>query len=46
MSITKKTGASVRHTSAPPGMANVRLSTTMAAMIPTSNQGKPRRGRP
>jgi len=46
MRTTRKTGAKLRHTSAPPGIAKVRLKTTIARKRPTSSHGNPRRGRP
>lgn len=39
-------GASARHASGPPGMAKVSASTTTAARMQASSQGKPRRRRP
>lgn len=40
------TAATVRDASAPPGTAKASASTPMAARIPASNHGKPRRRRP
>lgn len=42
----RMTGATVRQASGPPGIANVKASTTSAARTPAKSQGKPRRRRP
>ncbi len=39
-------GATARHISTPPGMANVRPRTSKTKSTPASSQGKPRRRRP
>jgi len=45
-SAPSKKGAVARHTSTPPGMANVRPRTSSVKSTPASSQGKPRRRRP
>jgi hypothetical protein len=46
MSKPKTTGATVRHMSAPPGIANEKASTTIATITITRSPGKPFRLRP
>lgn len=46
ISTPNKAGAIARHTSTPPGIANVRPRTSSAKSTPASSQGKPRRRRP
>jgi NCAIR mutase (PurE)-related protein len=45
-SAPSKKGAIARHTSTPPGMANVRPRTSRVNSTPASSQGKPPRRRP